>query len=577
MKKQSTLNKVFHLISKYRIFLFFSIVFSVITVLASLYVPILFGDAIDEIVSTGNVHFDVISSILIKVAIVLAIYGIFTWLMNIINNHVAYHVTNDIRSLAIRKIQTLPLNYLDTHGSGDIVSRMIADADQFSDGLLLGLTQLFSGIFTIIMTLFFMIQKSLLITVLVLVLTPLSFFVAKFIASRSYSMFRKQAEARGEQTVFIEEMIGNEKVIDTFGYGTRASARFHTLNETLQYYSQRAIFYSSLTNPSTRAVNNVIYACVAFAGTFLITKGNLTVGGLTVLLSYANQYMKPFNDISSVVTEFQNALACADRIFDLIETESEIPEQNAILPEVEGNVDINHVNFSYVPQKPLIENFDLHAKKGTHVAIVGPTGAGKSTVINLLMRFYDVDSGNIQIEGVNIDEVTRHSLRQSFGMVLQETWLKNGTIRENIAFGKPDATDEEIIQAAKEAHSWNFIRRLPNKLDEVVSEDSLSAGQKQLLCITRVMLALPPMLILDEATSAIDTRTEQQIQNAFDKLMEGRTSFVVAHRLSTIRNADIILVMNEGKIIEQGTHDELMKKNGFYTNLYTSQFVRTNQ
>ena len=478
-----------------------------------------------------------------------------------------------MRGRAIRQIQVLPLAYLDSHSTGDIVQRVIADTDQLSDGLLLGFQQLFSGVITIIMTLVFMFSKNLEITLLVLVLTPVSFLVARFIAFRSYRMFRRQTEIRGRQTALINEMIGNEKVVKAFGYGDRASSRFRELNGELQYYSQRAVFFSSLTNPSTRAVNNVIYALVALIGAFRIMAGALTVGGLTVLLSYANQYMKPFNDISSVITELQNALACAARVFELIEAEPESPDADGEMSGVKGAVDIGDAAFSYDKSRKLIEHFTFHADPGMTVAIVGPTGCGKTTFINLLMRFYDVDGGSIRIDGQDIRGVPRHALRRQYGMVLQETWLKDATVRENIAFGRPDATDEEIIRAAKEAHSWEFIRRMPQGLDTPVRDDSLSAGQKQLLCITRVMLTLPPMLILDEATSSIDTRTEIRIQQAFDKLMEGRTSFIVAHRLSTIRHADAILVMRDGKIIEQGTHESLMAKGGFYTKLYGSQFA----
>ena len=568
-----TLKKVLQQIGRSKWYILFSIVLACITVILTLYAPILFGDAIDAMISKGNVDFSFLSSIALKITIIILLTSILTWFMNIINNHVAYTVVQDIRSKAIQQIQKMPLKYLDTHSTGDIVSRIIADADQLSDGLLLGLTQLFSGVFTIFVTLYFMISKSIEITILVLVLTPVSFFVAKFIASHSYTMFQKQSETRGKETALIEEMIGNAKLVKAFGYETRSSQRFQKINEDLQTYSQKATFYSSLTNPCTRAVNNVIYALVALVGAHLILKGNLTVGGLSILLSYANQYMKPFNDISSVVTELQNALACAERIFSFIEAEEETPDIPKKLPLTKGIVDINHVSFRYEEDKPLIENFDLHVKEGMHIALVGPTGCGKTTFINLLMRFYDVRDGSICIDGTDIRNVTRHSLRRCYGMVLQETWLKEGTIRDNLIFGKENATDEEIIHACKEAHSWEFIKKLSKQLDTPITENSLSAGQKQLLCITRVMLALPPMLILDEATSAIDTRTEIQIQNAFDKLMKGRTSFVVAHRLSTIRNADIILVMKDGKIIEQGNHTSLMQQKGFYEKLYNSQFV----
>ena len=568
-----TLKKVIQQIGSKKWLILLSILLAGITVVLTLYAPILFGNTIDAIIEQGNVDFVLIEKVLFQVFFIIVITGILTWFMNIINNHVTYSVVKNIRSIAIRRIQKLPLKYLDAHSSGDIVSRVIADADQLSDGLLLGLTQLFTGVITIFVTLYFMFSKSLQITLMVLILTPVSFLVAKFIASRSYTMFRKQSETRGKQTALIEEMVGNEKVVKAFNYEEKASNKFKTLNTELKEYSQKATFYSSLTNPCTRAVNNFIYALVALFGANLILKGNLTVGGLSILLSYANQYMKPFNDISSVVTELQNALACAERIFDFIEAEEEPIEKNVELPICEGNVTIKDVSFRYVKDAPLIENFNLDVKPGMRIALVGPTGCGKTTFINLLMRFYDVNSGSISIDQINIADVTRHSLRKNYGMVLQETWLKEGTIRDNLIFGKENATEEEIIHACKEAHSWEFIKKLPKQLDTEITENSLSAGQKQLLCITRVMLALPPMLILDEATSAIDTRTELQIQTAFDSLMQGRTSFVVAHRLSTIRNADIILVMKDGKIIEQGNHKTLMQANGFYEKLYNSQFL----
>lgn len=551
-----------------------SFVLAALTVVLTLYIPVLFGNSIDLMLYTP-VDWVQLKGILLKVCVLIVVCAILTWIMNVVNNKVAYGVIRQLRSKAIRKIQQVPLKYVDSQSSGDIVQRVIADVDQISDGLLLGLTQLFTGIVTIIVTLYFMFQKSVLITLLVLVLTPVSFLVAKFISSRSYTLFGKQSSTRGKQTALIEEMIGNQKVVKAFGYEKTAGKRFETINTELQKYSQQATFYSSITNPSTRFVNSIIYALVALAGAFSILKGNLSVGGLTVLLTYANQYMKPFNDISSVITELQNALACADRVFELIEQPVEVPEGKKVLRNVQGKVDLEHVNFSYVPQTPLIQNFTLHAKPGTHVAIVGPTGCGKTTCINLLMRFYDVDSGTICLDDTNIYDLTRHALRENYGMVLQESWLKKASIKENIRLGKQDATEEQIIQAAKATHAWEFIKRLPDGLESIVDEDALSQGQKQLLCITRVMLALPPVLILDEATSSIDTRTEVQIQKAFDTLMEGRTSFVVAHRLSTIRNADVILVMDHGNIIEQGNHEELMAKNGFYTHLYTSQFERT--
>ena len=566
------MKKILKFIGKYKIFLVFSILLATVSVILQLYVPILFGDAIDQIIAAHQVHFEAMWVLLREILVLVVISALATWIMNMINNHMTYHIVQDIRSQAIRHIQKLPLSYLDRHSSGDIVSRIIADTDILSDGILLGFTQLFSGIVTIVVTLIFMFSKNLWITLMVIVLTPMSFLIARFISSRSFEMFHKQSETRGKQTALIDEMIGNQKVVKAFGYEEKASRRFADINEDLQKYSQKAVFYSSLTNPSTRFVNNVIYAGVALVGAFMIPGGALTVGGLSVLLSYANQYMKPFNDISSVITEMQNALACANRIFDLLEEEEETPDAEGTLSEVKGNVSIQHVDFSYDKKSDLIEDFNLEVEPGMRIAIVGPTGCGKTTFINLLMRFYDVDQGKIQIDGKSIEQLSRHALRSSYGMVLQETWIKDGTVRENIAFGKPDATEEEIIRAAKEAHSWEFIERLPKGLDTVLHEDSISQGQKQLLCITRVMLCLPPMLILDEATSSIDTRTELQIQEAFDKLMKERTSFIVAHRLSTIRNASLILVMKDGKIIEQGTHEELLAQEGFYNKLYNSQF-----
>ena len=566
------LKKLLARIAKYRLLLVLSIILAAATVVLQLYVPILFGDAIDEIVAAHAVRFDAMWAYLRRILVFAAVSGVTGWVMSLINNRMTYRVVQDIRAQSIRHIQRLPLAYLDRHSSGDIVSRIITDADILSDGLLLGFTQLFSGVVTIAVTLVFMFSKNVWITLLVILLTPLSFVVAKFISTHSYSMFRRQSEARGRQTALIEEMIGSQKVVRAFGYEEKASARFAAVNEELKNYSQQAVFYSSLTNPATRFVNNVIYAGVALTGAFLIPGGALTVGGLSVLLSYANQYMKPFNDISSVVTDMQNALACAARLFALLEEGEETADASGTLETVEGRVDIDGVAFSYDKSRPLIESFDLRAAPGMRVAIVGPTGCGKTTFINLLMRFYDVDGGSISVDGREIRSLSRHALRSCFGMVLQDTWIKQGTVRENIAFGKPGATDEEIIRAAKEAHSWEFIERLPQGLDTVLHEDDISQGQKQLLCITRVMLTLPPMLILDEATSSIDTRTELLIQEAFDKLMQGRTSFVVAHRLSTIRNASLILVMRDGKIIEQGTHDELLAKGGFYTTLYNSQF-----
>lgn len=580
MKKNTsfqTLGKVLKFIGKYKILLVFSIVLSIVAAILQLYVPILFGAAIDTVIKQGEVHYSQLLSVLIHIGICIAVASISLWVMNLINNRLTYQTVKEIRAKAMRHIQHIPLSYLDVHSTGDIVQSVIADVDQLSDGLLLGFTQLFTGIVTIIATLVFMLSKNVLITCCVIVLTPVSFFVARFISTRSYRLFQKQTSTRGKQTALINEMIGSEKVVKAFGYEKRASKRFEKMNKELQEYTQNALFISSLTNPSTRAVNNVIYAIVAVLGSYSIMKGNLTVGGLTVLLSYANQYMKPFNDISSVVTELQNAMACADRVFTLIEAPAESADSELDLIEKDGEIDIQNVFFSYLPDQKLIENFNFSAKAGTTTAIVGPTGCGKTTFINLLMRFYDANQGAILIDGQNIYDVSRKSIRKNFGMVLQDTWLKNASIRDNIAFGVENASDEEIIEAAKEAHSWEFIRRMPEGLDTIVTDDSLSQGQKQLLCITRVLLSKPNMLILDEATSSIDTRTELEIQAAFNNLMKGRTSFVVAHRLSTIRNADQIIVMNAGRIIEQGNHDTLMAQNGFYSKLYNSQFVTTNE
>ena len=580
MKKNTsfqTLGKVLKFIGKYKILLVLSIVLSTIAAILQLYVPILFGDAIDTVIKQGEVHYSQLLSVLINIGICIAVASISLWVMNLINNRLTYQTVKEIRAKAMRHMQHIPLSYLDVHSTGDIVQSVIADVDQLSDGLLLGFTQLFMGVVTIIATLVFMLSMNILITCCVIVLTPVSFIVARFISTRSYRLFQKQTSTRGKQTALINEMIGSEKVVKAFGYERRASKRFKKLNVELQEYTQNALFISSLTNPSTRAVNNVIYAIVAVLGSYSIMKGNLTVGGLTVLLSYANQYMKPFNDISSVVTELQNAMACADRVFTLIEATAESADPVQDLVEKNGAIDIQDVFFSYLPDQKLIENFNFSAKAGTTTAIVGPTGCGKTTFINLLMRFYDANQGTILIDGQNIYDVSRKSIRKNFGMVLQDTWLKNASIRDNIAFGVENASDEEIIEAAKEAHSWEFIRRMPEGLDTIVTDDSLSQGQKQLLCITRVLLSKPNMLILDEATSSIDTRTELEIQAAFNNLMKGRTSFVVAHRLSTIRNADQIIVMNAGRIIEQGNHDTLMAQNGFYSKLYNSQFVTTNE
>lgn len=587
MKKQDkkmaswqAMKQLLPIIGRYRLLLFISIILAAVSVIFQLYVPIIFGRAIDQIVGPGKVDFPAIGQDLVQILILVIVSAAATWLMGLINNKLTYRTVQDIREKAIRQLQLLPLSYLDQHPSGDIVSRIIADTDQLSDGLLLGFSQLFSGLITIVATLAFMLSQSVEITLLVLVLTPLSFIVARFIASRSYQMFRKQSQTRGEQTSLIEEMVSGVKVVKAFGYEKTASSRFAEINHRLQEYSQQATFYSSLTNPATRFINSLIYALIALAGAFAIMGGRLTVGGLSVLLNYSNQYMKPFNDISSVITELQNAAACAGRVFELINEEPEadpvdLNKADGDLPEVKnGSVVFDHVNFSYQADKPLIRDFNLTAKPGMRVALVGPTGCGKTTTINLLMRFYDVDSGGIYLGGRNIKDMSRHALRKNFGMVLQDTWLEEGTVRDNLAYGKEDATDEEIIAAAKAAHSWGFIRRLPQGLDTPLSADSLSAGQKQLLCITRVMLLDPPMLILDEATSSIDTRTEMLIQAAFDKLMQGRTSFVVAHRLSTVVNADLILVMKDGQIIERDKHADLLARGGFYSQLYRSQFAK---
>lgn len=573
-----TVKKVIIRIKKYWVFLILSIIMATITVASSLYVPILVGNAIDYIIGPSNVNFRLIAQILAEIGVVIGITALSQWIMNICNNKITYHVTRDIRDEAIEKIEHLPLKYIDGHSYGEIVSRVIADVDQFADGLLMGFTQFFSGVMTILGTLGFMLSINVKITLVVVLITPVSFFVASFIAKRTYKMFKLQSETRGEQTALIDEMIGGQKVVSAYCHEEEAVRQFDEINDRLQKYSLNAIFFSSITNPSTRFVNSLVYAGVAVTGAISAIYGRLTVGQLSCFLSYANQYTKPFNEISGVVTELQNAIACASRVFELIEEEPEAAESsNAVnLENVDGRVDLNDVEFSYVPDKKLIEDFNLHVKKGQKIAIVGPTGCGKTTIINLLMRFYDVNSGSIDVSGVDIRKLTRRSLRAGYGMVLQDTWLKSGTIRDNIIMGKPDATDEEIIEAAKAAHSHGFIKRLPNGYDTVIGEDggSLSQGQKQLLCITRVMLCHPPMLILDEATSSIDTRTEIKIQNAFNKLMEGRTSFIVAHRLSTIQSADVILVMKDGHIIEQGNHEELLAKNGFYKKLYESQFAQ---
>lgn len=571
-----TLKKVFKYIKRYIPLLITALALSIVTVALTLYFPILTGRAIDLIIGKGQVDFDGIMQIVIKAVIAVAFAAIAQWLTNVCNNKMTYNVIRDIRTDAFENIEKIPLSYIDSHSHGDIVSRIISDVDTFADGLLLGLTQLFTGAATIVDTLIFMLTINVKIAIVVVVLTPLSLVAASFIAKRTYSMFQLQSRTRGEQTALIDEMIGNQKVLVAFNHEKKAIEQFDEINDRLSQYSLRATFFSSLTNPTTRFVNAIVYASVGVFGAISAILGGITVGQLTCFLSYANQYTKPFNEISGVITELQNAIACASRIFELIEVEREIPDAEDAyeLDDADGKVDIEDVYFSYEPDQKLIEDFNLHVEQGQRVAIVGPTGCGKTTLINLLMRFYDVNSGKIKVSGHDIKEMTRHSLRKNYGMVLQETWLKNGTIRDNICMGRPEATDEEIIEAAKATHAHSFIKRLSKGYDTVITEDggNLSQGQKQLLCITRVMLCLPPMLILDEATSSIDTRTEIKIQKAFLKMMQGRTSFIVAHRLSTIRDADVILVMKDGKIIEQGRHEELLKENGFYANLYNSQF-----
>ena len=570
------IKKVLDYIGKYKIFLLLSIILAAISVALTLYIPILTGNAVDCILGPGQVDFAGILVILKKMAVIILLTAIVQWLMNACNNKITYQVIRDVRDEAFRKLEILPLKYIDSHAHGDIVSRIIADVDQFSDGLLMGFTQLFTGVITIIGTLLFMISINVTTTLIVVVLTPLSFFIANFIAKRTFKMSKLQSETRGEQTALIDEMIGNEKVVKAFSREEKVIEQFDEVNNRLEKASVKAIFFSSLTNPCTRFVNSLVYAGVGIVGAFLTIRGRISVGQLSSFLSYANQYTKPFNEISGVVTELQNAIACAGRIFEFIEEEPQIPdaEDAIVLKQPKGEIDIQDVAFSYTEDQKLITDLNLHVKPGQRVAIVGPTGCGKTTVINLLMRFYDVNKGSIQVDGVDIRKLTRDSLRKGYGMVLQETWLKSGTIKDNIIMGKPDATMEEVIAAAKASHAHSFIKRLPNGYDTVISEDggSLSQGQKQLLCITRVMLCLPPILILDEATSSIDTRTEIKIQKAFATLMEGRTSFIVAHRLSTIREADIILVMKDGNIIEQGNHETLLAKGGFYANLYQSQF-----
>lgn len=577
-QQKTTIGKVLRYIKKYWMYLGLSILLAAVTVALTLYIPILTGRAVDLIVAKGLVDFAGILVILKQMAVVILLTAAAQWVMNACNNKITYNVVRDIRKEAFDKIEHLPLSYIDSHSYGEVVSRVIADVDQFADGLLMGFTQFFTGVVTIFGTLVFMLTINVKITLAVVLLTPLSLFVASFIAKKTFSMFKLQSETRGEQTGFIEEMIGNQKVVQAFSHEKEALEKFDEINGRLQKYSLRAIFFSSITNPATRFINSLVYAVVGIVGAFLAIAGGITVGQLSSLLSYANQYTKPFNEISGVVTELQNALACAGRVFELMEEQPETPDapDAAVLSRAEGRVELSRVNFSYTPEQKLIEDFNLSVKPGQRVAIVGPTGCGKTTLINLLMRFYDVNGGKISVDGIPIREMTRESLRNNYGMVLQETWLRSGTIRDNITMGKPEATEEEIIAAAKASHAHSFIKRLPDGYDTVIAEDggSLSQGQKQLLCITRVMLCLPPMLILDEATSSIDTRTEMRIQKVFAKMMQGRTSFIVAHRLSTIQEADIILVMKDGSIVEQGSHETLLARNGFYASLYNSQFAK---
>lgn len=578
-KNKGTLKKVFSYIGKYKYFLILSMFFAALTVGLTLYAPILVGKAIDCIIGKGNVDFVNMKSILIKVAVIVVSTALIQWLMNVCNNKITYNVSRDLRKKAFEKIEILPFSYIDTHSKGDIVSRVITDVDQLSDGLLMGFTQFFTGVITIIGTLAFMLSVNVFITIVVVVVTPLSFFIARFIAKKTFNMFSLQSKTRGEQTSFIDEMISNQKVAEAYSMNEENKERFDKINDDLAKYSLKATFFSSITNPATRFVNSIVYAAVALFGAIMAVKGNITVGILSCFLSYANQYTKPFNEISSVVTELQNAIACAARVFELIEEAPELPDKADAteLENVKGSVEINNLYFSYNPDRELLKNVNINVEPGKTVAIVGPTGCGKTTLINLLMRFYDPNNGAISVDEVNTQDVTRQSLRQNFGMVLQDTWLKSGTIADNIRLGKTDATDDEIIEAAKKAHAHSFIKRLPNGYKTKIGEDggSLSQGQKQLLCITRLMLCPPPMLILDEATSSIDTRTEIKIQKAFNTLMKNRTTFIVAHRLSTIQNADLILVMNDGNIIEQGTHVSLYAQKGFYYNLYNSQFSKT--
>ena len=576
--KKGTLKKVLHYVGRYKPHLAFSIILAAVSVAATLYIPVLAGRAIDNIVDERNVDFAALKPLLIGIGILAAVTALAQWIMNALNNKITFCVVRDIRNAAMRRIQILPLSYIDSHPAGETVSRIIADADQFADGLLMGFTQLFTGVITILGTIGFMLSINVRITLVVVLLTPLSLFVARFIARRTYSMFRAQSETRGEQTAFIEEKIGSQKVVKAFTREAKTLEEFDEINDRYAKRSLKAIFFSSITNPSTRFVNSVVYAAVGLTGALFAVKGAISVGGLTCFLSYANQYTKPFNEISGVVAELQNALACAERLFELVEQPPQSPDKaDAVtLTDAKGNVAMQNVAFSYVKDRELIKNLNLNVKAGSRIAIVGPTGCGKTTLINLLMRFYDVDGGVIAVDGIDINDITRSSLRRSYGMVLQDTWLKDGTVRENIAMGKPDATDEKIIAAAKASHAHSFIKRMPQGYDTVISDENsgLSQGQKQLLCIARVMLCLPPMLILDEATSSIDTRTEIKIQQAFSRMMQGRTSFVVAHRLSTIKNSDLILVMKDGSIIEQGTHAELMEQNGFYAALYNSRLDR---
>ena len=575
-EQSETLKKVLRYLKRYWFFLALSFGLAAITVASTLYIPLLTGDAVDCVIGKGQVDFTGVFAVLKRMVMVIGVTAVAQWGMNICNNKMTYQIVRDIRNEAFAKLEILPLKYLDGHPSGEVVSRIIADVDQFADGLLMGFTQLFTGVLTIVGTIGFMLSVNVGITLVVLLITPVSMIVASFIAKKTFTMFRLQSEARGEQTALIDEMIGNQKVVQAFGHEKDAMEQFGEINERLRKYSLRAIFFSSITNPSTRFVNSLVYTGVGVTGALAAISGRMTVGQLTAFLNYANQYTKPFNEISGVVTELQNAIACAGRVFELIEEEPQVPEPTdaTALTDVEGRVDLEHVAFSYRPDQKLIEDLNLAVKPGERVAIVGPTGCGKTTVINLLMRFYDVDAGSISVEGDDIRQVTRKSLRSSYGMVLQDTWLRSGTVRENILIGKPDATEEEMIEAAKSSHAHSFIKRLPKGYDTVIGEDGggLSQGQKQLLCITRLMLCRPPMLILDEATSSIDTRTEMKIQNAFARLMEGHTSFIVAHRLSTIREADVILVMKDGHIIEQGNHESLLAKKGFYAKLYNSQF-----